>query len=41
MKLYYSPTSPFVRKVRVNMPETGLDAGVELITAAAITGSRA
>lgn len=34
MKLYYSPTSPFVRKVRVHMLETGLDAGVELITAA-------
>ena len=34
MKLYYSPTSPFVRKVRVHMLETGMDAGVELITAA-------
>lgn len=34
MKLYYSPTSPFVRKVRVHLLETGLDASVELITAA-------
>lgn len=34
MKLYYSPTSPFARKVRVHLLETGLDAGVELVTAA-------
>ncbi len=35
MKLYYSPTSPFARKVRVHLLETGLDARVELVTAAA------
>ena len=31
MKLRYSPTSPFVRKVRVVLIETGLDKRVELI----------
>lgn len=31
MKLRYSPTSPYVRKVRVVLIETGLDKGVELI----------
>ncbi|MCV2882000.1 glutathione S-transferase [Actibacterium sp. XHP0104] len=29
MKLYHSPTSPFARKVRMVLLETGLDAGVE------------
>lgn len=31
MKLRYSPTSPFVRKVRIVLIETGLDKRVELI----------
>jgi glutathione S-transferase len=34
MKLYYSPTSPFVRKVMVVLHETGLLPQVELIAAA-------
>jgi glutathione S-transferase len=33
MKLYYSPTSPYVRKVMVLLRETGQLADVELITA--------
>ncbi|WP_439816605.1 glutathione S-transferase N-terminal domain-containing protein [Zavarzinia sp. CC-PAN008] len=31
MKLYHSPTSPYVRKVRVVALETGLDRQIELI----------
>ncbi len=31
MKLRYSPTSPYVRKVRIMLVETGLDKRVELI----------
>ncbi|MFO1127936.1 MAG: glutathione S-transferase N-terminal domain-containing protein [Rhodospirillales bacterium] len=31
MKLYYSPTSPYVRKVSVVALETGLDANIERI----------
>ena len=31
MKLYYSPTSPFVRKVNVAAIELGLDAQIERI----------
>ena len=34
MKLIYSPTSPFVRKVSVLLLETGLDARVEKETVA-------
>jgi len=34
MKLYYSPTSPYVRKVMVVLEETGQTADVELINAA-------
>lgn len=34
MKLYYSPTSPYVRKVTVLALETGLDAKIERIAAA-------
>lgn len=34
MKLYYSPTSPYVRKVTVLALETGLDARIERIPAA-------
>jgi glutathione S-transferase len=33
MKLYYSPTSPYVRKVTVLALETGLDAKIERIAA--------
>ena len=33
MKLYYSPTSPYVRKVTVLALETGLDAKIERIPA--------
>ena len=33
MKLYYSPTSPYVRKVTVLAMETGLDAKIERIPA--------
>lgn len=33
MKLYYSPTSPYVRKVMVLLHETGQLADVELVTA--------
>ncbi|MEX0338349.1 MAG: glutathione S-transferase [Arenibacterium sp.] len=33
MKLFYSPTSPYVRKVMVLLHETGLLADVELISA--------
>lgn len=33
MKLYYSPTSPYVRKVTVMAQETGLDARIERIVA--------
>lgn len=33
MKLYYSPTSPYVRKVTVLAMETGLDARIEHIPA--------
>ncbi len=33
MKLYYSPTSPYVRKVTVTALETGLDADMERIPA--------
>ncbi len=29
MKLYYSPTSPYVRKVVIMALETGLDAKIE------------
>jgi glutathione S-transferase len=31
MKLRYSPTSPYVRKVRIMLIETGLDKAVELV----------
>jgi glutathione S-transferase len=31
MKLFYSPTSPYARKVRIVMLERGLDAGVEVV----------
>lgn len=31
MKLYFTPRSPFVRKVRVTLIETGLDKSVEFI----------
>ncbi|MFN4309532.1 MAG: glutathione S-transferase [Ferrovibrio sp.] len=34
MKLYYSPTSPYVRKVVIMALETGLDAKIERIPAA-------
>lgn len=34
MKLYYSPTSPYVRKVTVMALETGLDARIERLAAA-------
>lgn len=34
MKLYYSPTSPYVRKVVILALETGLDAKIERIPAA-------
>jgi glutathione S-transferase len=33
MKLYHSPTSPYVRKVRVLLHETGQSDDVELVTA--------
>lgn len=33
MKLYYSPTSPYVRKVTVLAQETGLDAKIERLAA--------
>lgn len=33
MKLYHSPTSPYVRKVMVLLLETGLDAKIEKLTA--------
>ena len=33
MKLYYSPPSPFVRKVRVVAHELGLTDRIELVTA--------
>ena len=33
MRLYHSPTSPFVRKVVVVLHETGLLAQVELVSA--------
>ena len=33
MRLYESPTSPFARKVRVVLIETGLDKGVEQVAA--------
>src|SRR5262245_12748864 len=36
MKLYYSPTSPFVRKVRIVAIETGLADRVELVSVSAI-----
>ena len=32
MKLYFSPTSPFVRKVRATAHELGLSDGIELIS---------
>lgn len=31
MKLYFSPTSPYVRKVRIQAIETGLDKRIELV----------
>jgi glutathione S-transferase len=31
MQLFYSPTSPYARKVRIVMLERGLDAGVEVV----------
>jgi glutathione S-transferase len=34
MRLHYSPTSPFARKVMVVLHETGLLAGVDLVAAA-------
>ena len=34
MKLYFSPLSPFVRKVRVAAMELGLDKKIELVTVA-------
>ena len=33
MKLYYSPTSPYARKVRIVALERGLDGGIEMIPA--------
>jgi glutathione S-transferase len=38
MRLYYSPTSPYVRKVTVLIQEAGID-GVERVAAAG-TGRR-
>ena len=35
MKLFFSPTSPFVRKVRVSAFELGLDQKIELLACAA------
>ena len=32
MQLFYSPTSPYARKVRIAMLERGLDAGVEVVS---------
>ena len=32
MKLFYSPTSPYARKVRMLAIESGLDAQIEAIT---------
>ena len=34
MKLYYSPASPYARKVRIVAIETGLDKKIELVNAA-------
>ncbi len=35
MKLFYSPTSPYVRKVMVTAIEKGLDGKIEKMTTAA------
>ena len=34
MKLYYSPSSPYARKVRVVAMETGLDKKIEMVNVA-------
>ena len=34
MKLYYSPGSPYARKVRVMAMETGLDRKIEMVNVA-------